>query len=211
MPNSSKTDRSHIKRHSERAHYDKESIYKIIDEAFICHVILLWMINHLSFPLFTHDQMTKFCSTDLRSRLLQVVKSGAPLSICVTHMDGLVLARSAMHSSMNYRSVVLFGTGEEITDNPKKLEAMEIFFEHLIPGRWRDIRHPNQKELDMTAVVAVEIEEASAKIRTGPPIDDEEDSSLPIWAGVVPFRLAAGEPEEEPGLNEEITLPNYLL
>ena len=112
---------------------------------------------------------------------------------------------------MNYRSVVHYGTGEEITDNPKKLAAMEIFFEHLITGRWRDIRQPNQKELDMTAVVAVDIEEASAKIRTGQPIDDEEDSSLPIWAGVVPFRLAAGEPEEEPGLNEGITLPDYLL
>jgi len=212
MPNSSKTDRSHIKRHSERAHYDKESIYKIIDEAFICHVSFALDDQPFVIPTIharSDDQILLHGSKG--SRLLQVVKSGAPLSICVTHMDGLVLARSAMHSSMNYRSVVLFGTGEEITDNPKKLEAMEIFFEHLIPGRWRDVRQPNQKELDLTAVVAVDIEEASAKIRTGPPIDDEEDSSLPIWAGVVPFRLAAGKPEEEPGLNEGITLPDYLL
>jgi len=203
--------RSSIKSHPERGSYHKKTIYKIIDDALICHVGFVLDDQPFVIPTIharSDDQIILHGSKG--SRLLKVVKSGVPVSICFTHLDGLVLARSAMHSSMNYRSVVLFGTGREITDDLKKLEAMEIIFEHLIPGRWQDVREPNQKELDVTAIVAVDIEEASAKIRTEPPIDDEEDCSLPIWSGVVPFRMAAGKPEADPHLEEGITLPDYI-
>jgi len=125
-------------------------------------------------------------------------------------MDGLVLARSVFHHSMNYRSVVIFGKGKLLENKVEKFEALKTITEHLIPGRWEDARKPNEKELNATTVVSIDIHEASAKIRTGPPIDDEEDYKLPVWAGVIPISQKFDSPVNDPKLNEDIALPNYI-
>ena len=144
------------------------------------------------------------------SRLLKHIAEGNEVCIAITLMDGLVLARSVFHHSMNYRSVVLYGKGKLIENEVEKLEALKTITEHLIPGRWVDARKPNEKELNATTVVSIDIDEASAKIRTGPPIDDEEDYKLPVWAGLIPISQKYDSPENDPKLNEDIALPNYI-
>ena len=145
------------------------------------------------------------------SRLLRYAATGAPLCITVTLVDGLVLARSIFHHSINYRSAVLFGCGVLIEDEAAKLAALARFTEKLIPGRWDDARMPNAVELKATAVVAVTIESASAKIRTGPPKDDEEDYALSVWAGVLPLHQSVGEPLPDPAARTEIRVPDYIV
>ena len=130
--------------------------------------------------------------------------------IAVTHLDGLVLARSVFHHSMNYRSVVLFGNGKLITDRKAKLVAAKAITDHVMPGRWDDARRPNQKELDSTSFVSITIEDASAKIRTGPPVDEQSDYQLPVWAGVIPIKQVKGKPVSDPKLAKNINLPDYL-
>jgi nitroimidazol reductase NimA-like FMN-containing flavoprotein (pyridoxamine 5'-phosphate oxidase superfamily) len=129
----------------------------------------------------------------------------------VTLVDGLVLARSAFHHSINYRSVVIFGTANLVEDKKEKSEALLAFSEHVIRGRWNDVREPTEQELKATTVLRIKLEEVSAKVRTGPPIDDEEDYSLPVWAGVLPLRVIAGEPIADPRLPSEITVPEYVV
>ncbi|MFC2119934.1 pyridoxamine 5'-phosphate oxidase family protein, partial [Bacteroidota bacterium] len=144
------------------------------------------------------------------SRLLKHLAEGNEVCIAMTLMDGLVLARSVFHHSMNYRSVVLFGKGKLLENKVKKLEALKAITEHLIPGRWEDARKPNEKELNTTTVVSIDIDEESAKIRTGFPIDDAEDYNLPVWAGVIPISLKFDSPENDTKLYEDIVLPNYI-
>ena len=142
--------------------------------------------------------------------MLQYIQTGQPVSVAVTLVDGLVVARSVFHHSMNYRSVVLFGRGRLIEPDGEKLQALEVLTEHILRGRWQDARQPNRQELDATSVVAIAIESASAKIRTGPPMDDEADYSLPIWAGVIPLRQQAQAPIADPRLAPGIPVPGYV-
>ena len=143
--------------------------------------------------------------------MLRTLAGGIDVCVTVTLLDGLVLARSAFHHSMNYRSVVIFGRASVVDDREAKLAALRAFSEHVIPGRWDEAREPTDQELKATAVLSVPLEEASAKVRTGPPIDDEEDYALPVWAGVLPLRLVAGAPLSDPRLPEEIEVSPSVL
>src|SRR5262249_25508829 len=141
------------------------------------------------------------------SRMLRELETGVAACVTVTLIDGLVLARSAFHHSMNYRSVVAFGTARKIVDPEQKIFALRVISEHLIAGRWNDVRGPNEKELKATAVLELVMDEASAKVRSGPPLDDEEDYSLPVWAGVVPLRMEAKAPVPDPRMSPDVETP----
>lgn len=200
-----------LRRRPERGAYDKATIYPIVDEALICHVGLVEAGQPVVIPTLharIDDQILLHGATT--SRLLKHAASGAPLCVTVTHVDGLVLARSVFHHSANYRSAVLFGQGTLVEDEDEKMAALAAFTEKLIPGRWDDARIPNAVELKATAVVAMEIESASAKIRTGPPKDDEEDHELDVWAGVLPFAQQILEPQADPLLRAGLDVPDYV-
>jgi len=143
--------------------------------------------------------------------MLRQIKEGLPVCVTVTLLDGLVLARSVFNHSMNYRSVVILGKAKLVEDPAEKLEALRLLSEHIIPGRWDDARQPNERELKATSVLRLPIEEFSAKVRTGPPIDDEEDYSFPTWAGVVPLAMAAGAPINDPRLDATRDAPPYVI
>jgi nitroimidazol reductase NimA-like FMN-containing flavoprotein (pyridoxamine 5'-phosphate oxidase superfamily) len=144
------------------------------------------------------------------SRLIRHVQAGNEICITVTLLDGLVLARSAFHHSMNYRSAVLFGKGEAIEDEAERTAALKVLSDHVMPGRWEDVRKPNKVEMAQTTVVAIAIDDASAKIRTGPPGDEPEDYDLPVWAGVLPLELQTLEPNPDPQLREHVPVPDYV-
>ena len=143
--------------------------------------------------------------------MLRTLKGGIDVCVTVTLLDGLVLARSDFHHSMNYRSVVVFGSATTVDDPAEKIAALVAFSEHVIPGRWKEVREPNEQELKATTVLSLPLEEVSAKVRTGPPLDDEEDYELPVWAGVIPLRLAAATPIPDPRMEVGIELPGYTL
>ena len=203
--------RSKVNRLPARGFYDKKTIYQIIDEALYCHVAFVQSNQPYIIPVI-HARMGKriVIHGAKGSRLLKHLAEGNEACIAFTLMDGLVLARSVFHHSMNYRSVILFGKGKLLENKVKKLEALKAITDHLIPGRWGEARDPNEKELSATSVVSIDIDEGSAKIRTGPPIDDEEDYGLQVWAGVIPISLKFESPENDPQLNDEIVLPNYI-
>jgi nitroimidazol reductase NimA-like FMN-containing flavoprotein (pyridoxamine 5'-phosphate oxidase superfamily) len=142
--------------------------------------------------------------------MLRELSTGVPACVTVTHVDGIVLARSAFHHSMNYRSVVAFGTARSIEDIQGKAEALRVISDHLITGRWEEVRNPTAKELKATSVLEFTIEDASAKTRSGPPVDDEEDYALPVWAGVVPLHLRATAPLRDPRLEKDVAMPAYV-
>jgi nitroimidazol reductase NimA-like FMN-containing flavoprotein (pyridoxamine 5'-phosphate oxidase superfamily) len=205
------TPRSKINRLRERGSYNKDTIYKIIDEAYYCHVS--FVVNGQPFIIPTiHARIEDeiILHGAVASRLLKHIQAGNELCIAITHLDGLVLARSVFHHSMNYRSVVLFGNGKLITESKAKLVAAKAITDHVMPGRWDDARQPDQKELDSTFFVSIKIEDASAKIRTGPPVDEEEDYKLPVWAGVIPITQIKNKPISDPKLAKTIKLPDYL-
>jgi len=205
------SNRSKVNRHRERGGYDKETIYRIIDEAYYCHVS--FVVDEQPFIIPTiHVRIDDeiILHGAIASRLLKHVQTDNKVCIAITHLDGLVLARSVFHHSMNYRSVVLFGKGKLITDKTEKLIAVKAITDHLVPGRWDDARKPNQKELDSTSFVSIKIEDASAKIRTGTPVDDEKDYELPVWAGVIPISQIKNEPVVDPKVSKNINLPDYL-
>ncbi len=206
-----KTSRSKLNRLPERGSFDKETIYKIIDKAFYCHVSFLQDDKPFVIPTI-HARIDDniILHGAKASRMLKHISAGNEVCIAITLMDGLVLARSVFHHSMNYRSVVIFGKGEEVMEKEAKLNALQAITDHLLPGRWEDARQPNEKELNSTTVVSIKIEEASAKIRTGPPKDDEEDYDLLVWAGVLPLIPMLSEPVHDPDQNEDILLPDYI-
>ena len=206
-----RTERNQVKRLPQRAQYDKETIYRIVDEAPLCHVgftqadqpVVIPMLHaRISDMLYLHGAPA--------SRLLKHIGAGHPMSVAFALLDGLVLARSVFHHSVNYRSAVIFGTGKLVETGEEKLVALEALTEHIAPGRWADARQPNRKELDATSVIALRIESASAKIRTGPPSDDEADYALPVWAGVVPLQIQALNPIDDPELSGGINVPSYI-
>jgi nitroimidazol reductase NimA-like FMN-containing flavoprotein (pyridoxamine 5'-phosphate oxidase superfamily) len=204
------TARTRVVREAERAVYDREAAYRILDEAFLCHVG--FVVNSQPFVIptsFGRKDDRLYIHGSAASRMLRQMKEGVPVCVTVTLLDGLVLARSIFNHSMNYRSVVVLGKATLVDDPQEKLEALRLLSEHIIPGRWADSRQPNERELKATSVLRLPIEEFSAKVRTGPPIDDEEDYSFPTWAGVVPLEMIAGPPINDPRLGPKIVEPTY--
>ena len=181
-----------MRRKRDRGAYDRDTINSILDEALVCHVGFLTDGVPVVIPTIharLRDRLVLHGSPG--SRMLRTLRGGADVCVCVTLIDGLVLARSALHHSMNYRSVVVFGRAEEVTDSASKREALRAVTEHILAGRWSKVRQPSDEELRQTLVLSMPIEEASAKIRTGPPIDDPDDLALEVEAGIVPLRLVA--------------------
>ncbi len=210
MTEITKTERTRVKRLPGRGAYDRDTIEQILDEALIAHV----GFEHEGAPAMiptAHWRMGErvYIHGSSKNRMLLSLKDGVSCCLCVTLLDGLVLARSTFHHSMNYRSVIIYGQAEEVTDPDHKLAALEAFSERLAPGRWAEVRGPNRQELKATRVLSLPITEASAKVRSGPPIDDEPDYALPVWAGVVPIRLTVGEPVPDPRLPGEIAIPGH--
>lgn len=206
-----KTSLNKVKRLPERGHYDAATIYPIVDAALLCHVGFAIDNQPYIIPtLHARQGDTILLHGAKGSRLLRHIQSGGPVCITVTVMDGIVLARSVFHHSINYRSAVLFGTGAVVEGDEARLRALEAFTERLIPGRWADARPPSPVELKQTTIVAVPIESASAKIRTGPPKDEAEDMDLPVWAGVLPLQYVAGAPIADDQLSPAVELPEYI-
>jgi nitroimidazol reductase NimA-like FMN-containing flavoprotein (pyridoxamine 5'-phosphate oxidase superfamily) len=204
------SERTTVKRLPQRGHYDRDTIHRILDEGLVCHVGFVIEGKPFVIPtLHVRIDDTVYLHGSPASRMLQVAQQGGEVCITVTLVDGLVLARSAFHHSINYRSVVLFGVPAAVDDPVQKTEVLQGLTRHLIPGRWEEIRWPTEQELRRTLVVAVPIEEASAKVRTGPPVDDESDYELPVWAGVVPLRLTSNIPVPDPQLKPGIEVPGY--
>jgi len=210
MSNFNQTKRTALKRLPKRGSYDRDLVYSILDEGFICHVG--FMVDGKPFVIPTGyarvgDQLLIHGSQ--ASRMLRALEQGVEVCVTVTLVDGLVCARSAFHHSINYRSVIVFGRAEAIVDREAKIAALFTLSEHFIRGRWADVRGPSEAELKATTVLTLRLAEVSAKVRTGPPVDDEEDYELPVWAGVVPLKLVAGEPVADPRLPETIKPPRY--
>lgn len=206
------TDLNKVRRLAKRGQYDKETIYKIIDEALICHVGFVQDDQPFVIPTI-HARLDDeiILHGAAANRMLKHIAAGNPLCVTVTLIDGLVIARSVFHSSMNYRSAVLFGKGRALETDREKLRALEAITEHIARGRWKDARQPTKKELDATTVLEMTIESASAKVRTGPPNDDEEDYRLPIWAGVLPLEQRALAPIADPKLENHTLVPAYIV
>ena len=204
------TDRTTLKRLPKRGHYERETINAILDEGFICHVGFVVDGQPFVIPTgYARVNETLFIHGSQASRMLRSLAGGIDVCLTVTLIDGLVLARSAFHHSMNYRSVVVFGKATVVEDPEEKLAALLALSEHFIRGRWKDVREPSDQELRATTVLSLPLTEASSKVRTGPPLDDDEDYALPVWAGVIPLRLLAGEPIKDPSLPDGIEPPEY--
>jgi nitroimidazol reductase NimA-like FMN-containing flavoprotein (pyridoxamine 5'-phosphate oxidase superfamily) len=202
------TPRTKVSRNPSRGHHDRETIDAILDEALIAHVAWVQDGRPAVIPtLLARDGDDVLIHGSSASRTIRALRAGLEACVEVTLVDGLVLARSAFHHSINYRSVILYGTLREVTD---KARALECFTEKLIPGRWDHVRWPNRKELKATSALALRIEEGSAKVRSGPPVDDDEDYALDAWAGVVPLAVAARAPEPDPRLRAGIALPAHV-
>ena len=212
MEKLTQTARTTLKRLPQRGAFDRESINQILDEGFICHVGFAVDGQPFVIPTgYARAGDRLFIHGSQASRMLRTLGQGIEVCLTVTLIDGLVLARSAFHHSMNYRSVVVFGRATVVDEREEKLAALRALSEHMIPGRWDDVREPSERELQLTTVLSLPLAEASAKVRTGPPLDDEEDYELPVWAGVIPLRLVANAPVPDPRLPAEIEPPPYAL
>jgi nitroimidazol reductase NimA-like FMN-containing flavoprotein (pyridoxamine 5'-phosphate oxidase superfamily) len=197
-------------REAERGVYDRETVYRILDEGFLCHAGFVVDGQPFVIPTsYGRKDASLYIHGSAASRMLRQMKDGVPVCITVTLLEGLVLARSIFNHSMNYRSVVILGKATLVDDPQEKLAALRILSEHILPGRWDDSRQPNERELKATSVLRAAIEEFSAKVRQGPPIDDEEDYSFPTWAGVVPLEMVAGAPIDDARLLPGTKIPQY--
>jgi nitroimidazol reductase NimA-like FMN-containing flavoprotein (pyridoxamine 5'-phosphate oxidase superfamily) len=205
------TARNRVKRLPERASYDRALIYSILDEALICHVGFVVDQQPFVIPtIHARRDDTLLLHGATTSRMTKHIQAGNPICIATTLLDGLVVARAVFHNSMNYRSVVLFGTGRLLTDAEEKYEALRVLTERIYPGRWDDARLPNAKERKATSVVAVTIDSATAKMRTGGPKDDAEDYASDWWAGVIPIETKFHAPQNDEKLRAGIPAPGYL-
>lgn len=205
------TTRTQVRRLRERGVYDRPAIDAILDEALICHLGFVHDGHPFVIPtIHARKDDVIFVHGSPASRMLQTMSEGIDVCLTVTLLDGLVLARSVFHHSMNYRSVVVLGRARPLTDPDEKMTALHTIVEHVQPGRWEDARQPNADEFRKTSVLALPIEEASAKVRSGPPGDEEEDYELPVWAGVVPVTLRAGTPIPDDLMPEGTPVPAYL-
>ncbi len=191
----SPTPRTQVKRLAKRGVYDKSQVHAILDEGFLCHVGFAVDGQPYVIPTgYARVGENLYIHGSAASRMLRTLDGGVDVCLTVTLVDGFVLARSAFHHSMNYRSVVVLGKARLVMDPEEKLLALRSFTNHILPGRWDEVRQPTEQELKSTSVLALPLSEVSAKVRTGGPIDDDEDYSLPIWAGVVPIRTTVGDP-----------------
>jgi len=203
------TERTTLKRLPKRGQYDHAIVFGILDEGFICHVGFVSEGKPIVIPTaYARIGEDLYIHGSAASRMLRSLEAGIDVCLTVTLVDGLVLARSAFHHSINYRSVVIFGTAKLVEDPAEKLKALHAFTDHIVPGRWQEVRPPTESELRATTVLRLSLVEVSAKVRTGPPIDDEEDYQLPVWAGVVPLTIQAGIPIDDERLNG-IEPPDY--
>jgi len=204
------TERTKVRRLPDRGKYDSESVYGILDEAFICHVGFVVESQPYVIPTgFARVNDTLYIHGSAASRMLRTLADGVQVCVTVTLIDGIVMARSGFHSSMNYRSVVILGRATQVEGSDEKLAAMAAFSEQVMPGRWKDLRETTDAELKGTLVLSLPLKEVSAKVRTGPPKDDEVDYALPLWAGIVPLKLTAGNPINDPRLPTGIDPPGY--
>lgn len=207
----SRTRRNRLVRHPERGQYDRLEVYRILDEALFCHVGFVHDDQPFVIPtLHARDGDQLLLHGSSASRMIKHMGGGHPICVTVTLVDGLVLARSAFNHSINYRSATIFGHGQAITAPEAKQRALAKFTERLVPGRWADVRSPTAQELKATGVITVSLDVASAKIRGGPPKDDAEDLTLPVWAGVLPVHQVVGEPLPDADLSPDRPLPLYL-
>ena len=205
------TERTQVHRLPKRGVYDREKVYSILDEGLVCHVGFVADEKPVVIPTgYGRRGDTLYFHGSPASRMFQNLGKGVDVCITVTLVDGVVMARSAFHHSMNYRSVVIFGKASLLTDLDAKREALQAFTEHVAPGRWQEIRQPSEKELRSTIVLAIPLDEVSAKVRTGPPLDDEEDYALPVWAGVLPLELTPSAPVPDGRFPKEIAVPEYV-
>ena len=205
------TARTRVIRESERGVYDRETVYRILDEGFLCHVG--FSVDGQPFVIPTsygRQDANLYIHGSAASRMLRQIKEGVQVCVTVTLLDGLVLARSIFNHSMNYRSVVILGKATLVDDPAEKLAALRVLSEHIIPHRWDDVRQPNERELKATSVLRLPIEEFSAKVRQGPAIDDAEDYSFPTWAGVIPLEVKVGAPINDPKLEPPREVPAYV-
>ncbi len=206
------TQRSELRRLPKRGSHDSAVIHEILDAGFLAHVGFCVEGQPFVVPtLFGREGDKLYLHGSAASRMLKQLETGIAACVTVTLVDGLVLARSAFHHSMNYRSVMVFGTARKIEEQERKMHALRVISEHLMAGRWTDVRPPAEHELKVTAVLEFEIEEASAKVRTGPPLDDEADYALPIWAGVLPLELMPKAPVRDERLTLDLPVPEYVL
>jgi uncharacterized protein len=205
------TDRTRVRRVPQRGVYERETVEAILDESLISHVGFV----HDGYPVVIptlHARLGDrlYLHGSAASRMLRTLQKGVPVCVTATLVDGLVLARSAFHHSVNYRSAVVFGQATAVEAEQDRLEALELFTEKLVPGRWADVRPPTRQELKGTTVLRLPLDEASAKVRTGPPVDDDEDYDLPVWAGVLPLGTQAAAPQPDPRLDPAIETPGYV-
>ena len=204
------TARTRLVREPDRAVYDRAAAYQILDEGFICHVGFVVDGQPFVIPTgYGRASDNLYIHGSAASRMLRRIDQGVPVCVTVTLLDGLVLARSIFNHSMNYRSVVVLGTAVAVEDPKEKLEALRLLSEHILPGRWAESRQPNEREVKATLVMRLPITEFSAKVRQGPPIDDAEDYGFPTWAGVIPLKLVAGTPINDPRLDPSTPVPGY--
>ena len=205
------TKRTTLKRLPQSASYERRTIYQILDDAFVCHAGFIDSDHPVVIPMaYGRRGDMLYLHGSVASRMLRALANRTPICVTVTLLDGLVLARSAFHHSMNYRSVVVFGTASAVKNPRQKVNALRAISEHIMPGRWADVRAPSKIELQQTLVVRLPLKEASAKVRGGPPVDEEADYGLTVWAGEVPLALMVQKPLADPRLRAGIALPHYL-
>ncbi|PSR21910.1 MAG: pyridoxamine 5'-phosphate oxidase family protein [Sulfobacillus acidophilus] len=200
-----------VRRHPERGHYDRATIEQIVDEAYYCHVAVVRDGAPVIIPtLHVRVDDSLYIHGAVAAGLFKDMKQDAVVSVAITLLDGLVLARSFYNHSANYRSVVAFGVAREVTDPDEKLRVLKALADRVVPGRWDDARPPNDTELKITRVFAIPLDHASVKIRTGPPSDDVDDLTRPTWAGVIPLKMQVGQPQPDPLQQPPMPLPDYL-
>jgi nitroimidazol reductase NimA-like FMN-containing flavoprotein (pyridoxamine 5'-phosphate oxidase superfamily) len=205
------TEKTRISRSPKRGDYSGEMIYSILDEGLFCHVAYVENGQPMMIPTGYGRVGDKlYIHGSVGSHFMRAIADGRPVVLTVSLIDGLVLARSAFHHSVNYRSVVAFASGTVVTDDDERWEALRIITEHVVPGRWDDVRWPSASEMKKTMVISFPLDEASAKLRTVGVLDDEEDLNLPAWAGILPLRLMPGEPQPDPQLAEGTAMPGYV-
>ncbi len=205
------TGRTLVRRLPDRGHYDSETVHRILDEGFLCHVGFVVDGQPFVIPTgYARVDDAVYLHGSAASRMLRTLAGGVQVCVTVTLVDGLVLARSAFHHSMNYRSVVILGRAHAVEDREEKILALSAFTNHVVPGRWDAVRAVRDSEIKATSVLKLLLQEASAKVRVGPPKDEAEDYELPIWAGVLPLKLTAGTPIADPKLPEGLSVPEIL-
>jgi nitroimidazol reductase NimA-like FMN-containing flavoprotein (pyridoxamine 5'-phosphate oxidase superfamily) len=205
------TPRTTVKRAPKRGHYDRATVNEILDSNFVCQIAFVHEDHPVIIPtIYGRHEDVLYLHGATVSRMLVALEKGIPLSVNVTRTDGIVLARSAFHHSLNYRSVTLFGKAIEVKDDEERMMALKVISDQIIPGRWEEVRAPSAKEMKATKILKIAIEEGSAKIRTGPPVDDKPDYELPVWAGVLPIETKFGDPVADPELNPGTPMANSV-